>query len=176
MEEGLLSSRATSGVINWIKNQPVERWALFTLEFPRFNHIDHWNRPLTETFGELCHTYPPTSHRRKCEKTDRPILHRIVTMGGDRVNGVALHVQGLIEQFSDDTDYLQDRLGRAWKSAVSRHCQHVKRVVEKEAIVWTKSLIGEPTNHLIYLQRYEGCDLNFGINKVVLGVTALSEM
>lgn len=163
---------------NWVASQDVKSWAKFTLEFPRFSSSSMWDIPLSRTFKILEKTYPRTSIKR-LRKHDQMLPLRYVTiLGGDRSSGVALHAQGLIEVLDDPGLFrLKNALEKAWVSSIHQHLKHQKwnatDVVLQEAKAWVEPLEGDTKEYTVYLNRFEGTQLGFGVDKLVLSATAL---
>lgn len=174
-----MTNQATKCFTNWVSDQSVDRWALFTLEFPRFTNVELWEAPLRASFKQLEKTYPKSGHKKQRMRIGVPFLNYVTILGGDGTNGVALHAQGLVEVIDDpDLNRLTLKLASAWKSAVNRQIRHLRCVPSdiciKEAKVWVRELGGDPSGYLAYLNRYEGHDLGFGVDKVMLSATALT--
>lgn len=174
-----MENQATKSLVDWVKDQSVDRWALFTLQFPRFTNPELWNAPLKSAFKQLEKTYPKSGVKKNRLRSGVPVLNYITLLGGDTASGVALHAQGLIE-INDDPDLsrLVLKLETAWKSAVTRQIRHLRcnltTISVKEIRVWVRELDGDPSTYLAYLNRCEGRDLGFGVNKVMLSATALT--
>lgn len=161
-------------LINWVNEQPVI-WAAFTLKCPRFRSFERWDRLLTDAFHIIENTYVK-SPTKQCRKNNaEPLLRRIVHLGGDSGNGIAIHAQGLVELIDDDMERLQQKMTRSWLTAVrsnERFLPKTAKPLEQDAKVWVQryeSLGG----YLPYLNRFEGNNLGFGVNKVVWSATSL---
>lgn len=174
-----MSKQATKCFSTWVCDQSVDRWATFTLEFPRFNNPALWDAPLRSTFKQLEKTYPKSSTKKYRLRLGVPVLNYVTLLGGDRASGVAFHAQGLVE-INDDPGLcrLSLKLESAWKSAVTRQIRHLRcnltTISMKEIRIWVRELDGDPSTYLSYLNRCEGRDLGFGVNKVMLSATALT--
>lgn len=174
-----MNKLATKCFSTWVGDQSVDRWAAFTLEFPRFSNPALWDAPLRSAFKQLEKTYTKSTTKKHRQRAGVPVLNYVTLLGGDHTSGVALHAQGLIE-INDDPELnrLVLKLESAWKSAVTRQIQHngcdQSEINMNEIKVWVRELDGDPSSYLAYLNRYEGHDLEFGVNKVMLSATALT--
>lgn len=174
-----MNNQASKCFTKWVGGQNVDHWALFTLEFPRFTNAVLWTAPLQSTFKQLEKTYPKSTTKKHRLRIGVPVLNYVTFLGGDRASGVVLHAQGLIE-VNDDPELvrLSLKLESAWKSAVTRQIRHLgcdpSDINMNEVKVWVRELDGDPSSYLAYLNRYEGHDLGFGVNKVMLSATALT--
>lgn len=174
-----MTNQATKCFSTWVSDQSVDRWAAFTLEFPRFNNPLMWDAPLRSAFKQLEKTYPKSFTKKHRLRSGIPVLNYVTLLGGDRASGVAFHAQGLIELDNDPGfSRLALRLGAAWKSAVTRQVRHLgcdlSDINMNEMKVWVRDLDGDPSSYLAYLNRFEGHDLGFGVNKVMLSATMLT--
>lgn len=174
-----MTNQATKCFTKWICDQSVGRWAMFTLEFPRFSNQALWEAPVRSALKQLEKTYPKSTTKKHRIRASVPLLSYTSILGGDRARGVALHAQGLIEVLDDPgLTRLSMKMEAAWKSAVTRQIRHLgcdqSDINMKEVKVWVRELDGDPSNYLAYLNRYEGHDLGFGVNKVMLSATALT--
>ncbi|MBU3656755.1 MAG: hypothetical protein FGM35_01795 [Rhodocyclaceae bacterium] len=174
-----MTNQATKCFTKWVGDQSVDRWALFTLEFPRFTKVELWESPVRAAFKQLEKSYPKSGYKKHRVRTGVPVLNYVTILGGDRTGGVALHAQGLVEVLDDpELTRLTLKMESAWKSAVTRQIRHLgcdsSDINMNEVKVWVRELDSDPSNYLAYLNRYEGHDLGFGVNKVMLSATMLT--
>lgn len=162
-------------VIEWVKQQSVN-WAAFTLKCPRFRRRERWERLIRDAFNTMEKSYvkfPIKDHRKA---SGEPILKRIVHLGGDSQNGIAIHAQGLVELLDDDIERLNLKFNKAWNRAVELNGRYLPEESGKhlkiDAEVWTQRFDGRDA-YLHYLNRYEGSSLGFGIEKIVWSATSL---
>ena len=172
------SNSVNSKLMDWVNQQDVYAWAKFTLEYPYFTRKGLFYEPLKQTFAELSHTYP-SSKIKKIRKLHKcPSVRRIGLYGGDYADGTALHFQGLIELFNDDLTHLKTKLQKAWSSAIVKQPQAsnvlTPQVLRSKANVWAEKYVGDTDHYIKYLQRYEGNDLSYGVEKIETVVLALS--
>lgn len=173
-----MTNQATKCFMKWVGDQSVDRWAKFTLEFPRFKHPDQWEVPLRRTFRVLEKTYPKTSLKRYRKRSLLLPLRYVTHLGDDKTKGVAMHAQGLIEVLDDpDLTRLKNALHKAWVSSVKQQLQHQRWTnpndLIAEATLWLEPLEGGTKEYSVYLNRFEGNQLGFGVEKLVLSATSL---
>ena len=161
----------------WI-NQHDLAWAAFTLKSPRISNKYQWEPLLKIFFTELERKYVKSTVRKHRKKSGLPLLHRAVWIGGDKESCTALHSQGLVEIQDGGIDKLTMEMNKSWQHTVKNYFEKLHPVFIPEYIwlpeakVWTKKF--ENGNaYSYYLNRNEGNDLGFGVQKVVMSATSL---
>jgi len=165
---------AESQLIKWVNEQPVI-WAAFTLKCPRFRSTERWDRLLKDAFNIIENTYVKSPMQQRRKNNEEPLLRRVVHLGGDSDNGIAIHAQGLVELIDDDMDRLQQKMTKSWFTAVRSNERFLPKSnvpLAQDAKVWVQRYESHD-GYLQYLNRFEGSNLGFGVNKVVWSATSL---
>lgn len=162
-------------IVEWINQQPV-KWAAFTLKCPRFRSRERWERLLTDAFHEIEHTYVKSPEKMRRKHAGVFMLSRVVHLGGDKDKDIALHAQGIVEIIDDDLDRLEQKITTSWLSAVKSNERFLastsKIPLEREAKVWIEKYYGSNA-YTHYLNRFEGSNLGFGVQKIVWSASSL---
>ncbi|BCM07123.1 hypothetical protein MAFF241647_14800 [Ralstonia solanacearum] len=166
---------AMQGWTKWVNAQPVQNgWRLVTLEYPRWKKIGLWSEAVKHTMRELSQTFLKGALATQNKATGANSLRRVVALGGDRANGVALHAHCLVDGMGDDEKF-DEKLDRSWVNNVGRIVRRDGLPFrEGEAKVFSRRIDGTPTDYIHYIVRYEGSDLNFGANKIDVSNTYLT--
>lgn len=175
MHQPMRKSEEEHQVNEWVNQQSVT-WAAFTLKCPRFRSRDRWERLIYDTLNIMEKNYVKASVKEQRKTSGEQILKRIVFLGGDNQNYIALHAHGLIELIDDDIERLNLKLESAWHRAVESNgrflSEHSRENLGNEAKVWVQKF-DDCDAYLHYVNRYEGSSLGFGIEKIVWSATSL---
>ncbi len=172
-----MTTESEQQLTKWINQQNVT-WAAFTLKSPRISNRLSWEPLLKVFFTELGRKYVKSTVKKHRSASDEPLLHRVVWMGGDNGTSTAFHSQGLVELHEEGTEKLEAAMNQSWQHTVKnyfkkKHPVHIRKEVwMSEAKVWVEKL-DHANAYSFYLNRFEGNDLGFGVQKIVLSATSL---
>lgn len=172
-----MTTESEKQITNWINQQNVN-WAAFTLKSPRINKRLNWEPLLKVFFTELERKYVKSTVRKHRAAAKEPMLQRVVWMGGERSTGIALHAHGLVELQDGGLEKLKGEMEKAWQHTVKKYFvrKHSVDIHEEtwmsETKVWIERFEHRDA-YAQYLNRLEGYDLGFGVQKVVLSATSL---
>ncbi len=172
-----MTTESEQQLTKWINQQNVT-WAAFTLKSPRISNCLSWEPLLKVFFTELERTYVKSTIRKHRTAANEPLQQRVAWMGGDRSTATAFHCQGLVELHEEEIEKLEVIMNQSWQHTVKnyfekKHPVHIRKEVwMSEAKVWIEKL-DHANAYSIYMNRFEGNDLGFGVQKIVLSATSL---
>ena len=172
-----MTTESEKQITNWINQQNVN-WAAFTLKSPRINERLKWEPLLKVFFTELERKYVKSTVRKHRAAAKEPLLKRVVWMGGDSATSTPLHCQGLVELQEGGIDKLTEEMNQIWQHTVKNYFEkkHHRYIPEynwmSEAKVWTEKF-DNWNAYSSYLNRHEGNDLGFGVQKIDWSATSL---
>lgn len=169
-----LHARTMNELVAWTEAQPVQGWRIVTLEYPRWKRKGTWSKAIMHTMREVKQTFLKGSLASQNKATGANDLRRIVALGGDRTNGIALHAHCLIEAIGDEGTF-RKRLENAWINTVRKvtRSEH-QPFYEREAQTYCRKAENGFSEYIYYMVRHEGNDLKFGVEKIEVPHTYLT--